>query len=272
MESINIYFQYLKTNIEGYQYLFLLENFLRGKIDEILTEKLGKNYFSLNTFYYIDNRNYRIDIYEKAFKRYERSIKIKSIIPSNEKIINYIDFKDISVIFKEKWNILKEFFPSGWDINHIESKLSSLEHIRNKIAHNRLLREIELQEIKVVFDYFLRNFENKTLERYLSQEIKESKNEEKNELIMILLEIQKKLKSVSKLNLNIDLILRKIKIVLSGKNNYVPSIENDVRLLLDDLEDYDNKPRIVGKRDELKLFIREKKLVERLNSLINLFE
>jgi hypothetical protein len=263
------YNKIIKNNIKGYKALFLLENYLRGKIDEILLNNYRSDYFTPKKYFFNDKKNNVIDIYEKAKKRFNRETKEKSINLNKEKLINFIDFNDIVLIFEKEWNILSKFFPNNWNLNLIKAKLSALEIIRNKIAHNRIIREIEYQEINTVFDYFLRNLDDSTIEQYLPFTLDDKKEKQIKTNIEGLEEILRNITKSVEIKDNFIKILLNTKRILRQKKEFISDSNDLLDNIVESLKKYSNLPRTLGKHTEIQSFVEKNKIKENLKIIID---
>lgn len=114
-----------KRMSEAYVILYCLENLLRDFIDKTLIKKIGKDY---EEKILIPN-DVRINIQNR------KNDEAKNLwLPSRgDKLVFYLDFKDLDIIIENNW---KEFKSSLPDTVWIKSKIQELYRIRNLIAHN----------------------------------------------------------------------------------------------------------------------------------------
>jgi hypothetical protein len=249
-------------NKEAYGMMFNLENLLRIKIDEVLNIIYNSNYFIKGKYILKINKNKR-DLFDSASKRKQLEVLDKVPNSNNTPLIYYIDFGNLAFIMSIEWEHLKGNFSGKWDMDKIKQVLSSLESIRNRIAHNRPIREIEFQEIKVAYDYFLRYLENLSIDDILSNPISN--------------------------NINVSLIKKKLnKILINIKNrdivddDWLNVLENGKKLLLsspqvvkniDELiklfTKYTKIPRITGSYLRINKYVNENKVEEKLNFILN---
>jgi hypothetical protein len=124
--NINI----LKENIEGYKFMFIIENSLRELIIDIMQKKFGPKWYKSRIPGDINAK------YINAINC-EKKIKWQNLVPHHP--IYYIDFPDLKkiIIQKNNWDeIFKRMFGNKeWLIG----LFNELEFIRNIIAHNRNL-------------------------------------------------------------------------------------------------------------------------------------
>lgn len=108
-----------------YVYLYCIENMIRRFIETVAKKRYGESYMedlSLN------NR-----IRNKIKRRKKQEEDNKWIGHSRGSDIFYLDFKELSNIFQNNWQLFKSFFPNQeW----ITTKINDLAEIRNFIAHN----------------------------------------------------------------------------------------------------------------------------------------
>lgn len=133
-----------KTNVDIFALLYQIE--------------VGLREFIIGEFNKIDgckwyNKRLPGDIL-KNYKNgiiYERSSKCNQLIPHHP--IYYLDFPDLKKIIEKEDNwrdIFKNVFGNRKDI--IIGELTSLEFIRNKIAHNRKTHEMDFEIIKSAYN------------------------------------------------------------------------------------------------------------------------
>lgn len=108
-----------------YVYLYCIENMIRRFIETIAKKRYGGSYMedlSLN------NR-----IRNKIKRRKKQEEDNKWVGYSRGSDIFYLDFKELSNIFQNNWQLFEPFFPTQeW----ITTKINDLAEIRNFIAHN----------------------------------------------------------------------------------------------------------------------------------------
>ena len=130
----------------GYRSLFYIENTLRELIIEELSERFGQQWYKSRL---------PADALEsyKSGLNYERKHSWRGFISFHP--IYYIDFPLLraTIIRKNNWN---EVFSSIFENKeHISAELSSIEPIRNAIAHNRIIGDSDLLKIESVQEYLI---------------------------------------------------------------------------------------------------------------------
>ncbi len=67
--------------------------------------------------------------------------------------IFYLDFKDLSLIIKNNWEIFENYFPTE---EFIISKLTDMANCRNLIDYNSFVGDIEKNLVKSYYDVILK--------------------------------------------------------------------------------------------------------------------
>jgi hypothetical protein len=130
-------------NFTAYETLFSIETLLREFIIESLTESIGPKWYKQLS-------NDLLDKY-KAAQKIETSSYWKSHICHHP--IYYLDFPDLHKIIIRRDNWRNVFSATFHKEEVISGHLVSLEPIRNKIAHNRLISKFDLAEINHCHQY-----------------------------------------------------------------------------------------------------------------------
>ncbi|MDI3320778.1 Swt1 family HEPN domain-containing protein [Pinibacter soli] len=117
-----------KKMAELYIILHCLENSVRNFIDDVLTKKLGPNWWDTA-------KNAEL---EKKFKeRKEKEAKSKWLSPRGKaSALFYIDWGDLVKIIRKFENDFKPYID---EMKFVELRLEELEKVRNIIAHNGVL-------------------------------------------------------------------------------------------------------------------------------------
>lgn len=233
-----------RINLEAYNLLFNLENYLRFHIHKKLIEKSGLNYFDKNK-YISKKRTSENDLYEEAMKRYEKEKKLK--IPNVEvPLIYYLDFIDLSFIIEKEWSIFKKYFPGEINYTNIKNKLYDISIIRNRIAHNRIIRKVDYNYIEIVYDIFLRNFDEKCIENIVP--FKEGEFDKKlDNLYNRLDEICGKINKMKILKENENGIITDLKNIIYFLPNIDDNSMSDINKLITLIDKYYHFDRIRGK-------------------------
>jgi len=140
-----------KEMTEAYLYLYCVENSLR-----LFIEKISIKYFGMD---YFDKLQLNSDIRNRLLTRKEEESKNKWKRIRGNSDIFYLDFKDLSTIIRNNWNLFSKFFPEQ---NWIESKITELAQCRNLIAHNSYLENHEKDVIRINFNSILRQIGSAT--------------------------------------------------------------------------------------------------------------
>lgn len=128
-----------KENIISYQYLYEIEIALRELIICCLQDLHGPKWYKSCLPSDV------LDKYKKGIQS-EQSIKWSNFIPHHP--IYYIDFPDLKKIIQKRdnWNsVFKEIFRRE---EIFSSSVTEIEFIRNKIAHNRIISNNDLNILK----------------------------------------------------------------------------------------------------------------------------
>jgi hypothetical protein len=139
----------METNTVAYKLLFTIENVLRELCIDQLTKIYGEKW-------------YKSQLSPTAFQKFEDGLKYDRLYLSLSYIsfhpVYYLDFSDLreTMIRKDNWrNAFEEIFGTKYR-DLINSSLSQLEPIQNKIAHNRTVLGHEV----VVLGKFSGDLEN----------------------------------------------------------------------------------------------------------------
>ncbi|MCM3358134.1 Swt1 family HEPN domain-containing protein [Psychrobacillus sp. MER TA 171] len=133
---------------ETYTYLYLVENSLRLFIENVAKESFGEEYFEKLTI----SSSLRNTITSRKIK--EQNQKWLSVRGGND--LFYLDFKDISTLINNNWNLFKEYFPSQ---EFISQKITEMADCRNLIAHNSFVSKDERDLMKVYYNSILKQIE-----------------------------------------------------------------------------------------------------------------
>jgi hypothetical protein len=134
-----------EKNLKIYRRIYTIEIVLRELIISALGEVRGE-------LWHIDMLP--PDILRKYLnaKEYEEAENWNQLVPHHP--IYYIDFSHLRIIIeaKKNWNaVFKGIFKKS--LNGVQSRLSALEPIRNKIAHNRLTSDKDFEVVEVTFEW-----------------------------------------------------------------------------------------------------------------------
>lgn len=130
---------------EFYTYLYSVENSIRLFIIKLSKEKYGEDYF----------KKLAIPSYQKKTieERKENAKMNKWLSVRDSSDIFYLDFKDLSSIIKNNWEIFENYFPTQ---EFITSKLTDMANCRNLIAHNSFVGDTERNLVKSYYDVILK--------------------------------------------------------------------------------------------------------------------
>ncbi len=134
---------------ETYIYMYAIENTLRIFIENVCLKKYGEDYLSkINLTKPVVNKinNRKTDILDKKWLSLKRSSDIY-----------LLDFVELGLIIKVNWNDFKEYFPSQ---DFIIPKIDEIADVRNRIAHNSYIGEIERAMLKTYYNMILAQISN----------------------------------------------------------------------------------------------------------------
>lgn len=135
---------------EAYTYLYAVENSIRLFIENICIDSYGSDYFDkINV-----TSSMRRTIEER--KRDAKSKKWLSVRGNSN--LFYLDFKDLSSLIENNWEIFKNCFPSQ---EFITVKLKEMADCRNLIAHNSFINDTERNLIKTYYNVILKQISEK---------------------------------------------------------------------------------------------------------------
>ena len=130
-------------NIEAYEFLFIIEVFLRKIIHDRIIVPFENQL----------DQKIPSDLLEKWTPRREEEKNNKHCDFNDYNLIEYSDFSDLKMIFeKGKNNNLISDIISEENLKIITAKLHELDPIRKKIAHSRILSKKEFEIIKLYSD------------------------------------------------------------------------------------------------------------------------
>lgn len=125
---------------EVYLYLYAVENYLRLFIEKVCIQAHGDEYF--------DKLNIPNSIANAINARKQQEAKNQWISMRGDSELFYLDFKDLSILIQNNWDLFKAYFP---DQSWIASKIDELGNCRNSVAHNSFIGDHERDVIRVNF-------------------------------------------------------------------------------------------------------------------------
>lgn len=252
----------LVNNLEGYKLLYHLENLIREWLHKTLINNLGDNYFGKGVFI-IEIKLKPVDLFEIAKNRKDIDIKNKVVGVDKLPLIYFLDLWQLGEIITLKWNDLYSFFPGKWTEKELKSRFSMLNGPRNRIAHSQSIREVEVNLLKEMLDFFLRNISDKSIEQlesiYLQNIDKKSTKDKK-----CISEIISALKKSAKLPKGFETHISGMKVNNLQNKNFVDFIED----IENDLLKYDRKRDIIGGFDKAQKYIQTSGLLGKLEQLL----
>ena len=130
-----------KEMSQAYLYLYAVENYLRLFVEKVASQHYGTDYFA--------QLNVPNNVKTGISKRKELEAKNTWISVRGGSDLFYLDFKDISDLILNNWDLFKSYFP---DQSWISSKINELGNCRNLVAHNSFLGDHEKDVIRVYFN------------------------------------------------------------------------------------------------------------------------
>lgn len=123
-----------------YMAFFCFENSVRDLITERLKERIGVRWW---------NKCVSKKLRENVIKRKGTDSKNKWHAPRASENIAYTDFGDMANIICNNWSHFEDLFPSQeW----VKTRSSDLEQSRNAIAHNNVLKERDINRIRMYLE------------------------------------------------------------------------------------------------------------------------
>lgn len=137
--STSAYDRSLQRNCAAYQLIFEIENFLREQAAHLLIEEFGQKWLK---------QGIPADIREKISNgiRYEKGTSWQKSRLHNP--LYYIDFPDLKKIIINGTNWRVKFEEIFLNKSNVDTSLTDVEAIRNKIAHNRIISDSELSILR----------------------------------------------------------------------------------------------------------------------------
>jgi hypothetical protein len=132
-----------RNNVIGFNYLFNIEIALREFIIEQMGIRIGSKWHKTNL---------PGDLLQKfrAAREYEHSMRWLNVVPHHQ--VYYLDFSDLRKIIDQKNNWAQVFEPIFIQKTVTTESLFEIEPIRNKIAHNRILSDVDLKCLDAVYN------------------------------------------------------------------------------------------------------------------------
>jgi len=242
-----------KENIKIFCSIYCIETAIRELIIESLEKKFGSKWYKHRLPSDI------LEKYKNGLER-ERKIKFTSLIPHHP--IYYIDFSDLKKIILRQDNWRDGFINIFKNKDIINSALSELDCIRNKVAHNR---KVSIEDLKIVEGSLIKiskligynKFNNLTLRCTTSidiiERIKELKNESKEAFNSC-----KKFKKIDELK----------KWNLIGNEwwfdeTYLNCSLNNIKNFFNTIQEYINLPKVRGSGHIIEKWVNNSKINEK---------
>ena len=265
---------YKKINkqLKAYESIFLIENKLRVSMHNIMVQKIGPDYFNEKVFPEYEYTNVagskKINIRKSALERRGTERKYNIKLGYDYPYFWYLDFTLlISLIdvfwdeyFHEVFNTTKKFK------SDLLSRLNNIHPTRNAIAHNRYISDIDLHDLESILkilnisfnEHLLIGFEEIALNSFENLIIRLGKSlRDLNEIIgtgeYINREILRELKS------NFSALLSSF----DGEEEVICFTS-----LINLLYEYNKLPRKPGRGSEIKTFVQENDLTQKISFLI----
>lgn len=237
---------------------------LRIKLHQILNEAHGANYFTRGKYTFKNH-----DLYQIADKRKQKELREKIPRVMETPLIYYLDFWQLGKIMEQEWKRcdLVRHFPGDWSIGKIKEVFSSLDTVRNRIAHCRPIRDIELKEIEVAYEYFARYLGGICIDDLIEepQGIPEAATEKQVEDFHGLYAAVKKRDPLPNRWTN---TLQKLNELVFHQIDDQGQLASKLDHLADLLDKYDTIPRIVGSLDEINRFVNTQNIIPIFEELI----
>lgn len=256
----------LDNNLNGYKYLFHLENLLREWLDKKLKNKYGKNYFNKNVFNIKKMKNGQhntIDLYEIAEKRKSDDIRDKVVGADKLPLIYFLDLWHLGKIIELKWdNFFEHDFSNYFTKFEIKSRFNMLNGPRNLIAHSHSIREVQVGFLKETLDFFSRNISNKSIEQLENIYLENFDNGSND--VEFVHEIYTALINSDELPKDFEVYISKMKVNRLYDSSIKDLIKNIEKLLLK----YNKKRKLIGGFEKAKIFTKSSKILVKLKQLI----
>lgn len=111
-----------------YARLWQLEKWLREMVYIELKSKKGRNWIK----------------FDKTKSKYEEDKKLRHMPTADQSPLSYLTFSELTKLIKNNWNLFSVYLPP---LNLWEAKLEEIVHIRNRIAHYRLVHIDDLDRL-----------------------------------------------------------------------------------------------------------------------------
>lgn len=267
----------LNRQTEAYIRMFTIENLLRVGMHNCLVKTKGAHYFVEKNFpefnYNLDGNLIHIDtikIVNTARSKKSEEIKFKVKLGYEYHYLWYLDFIHLLMILDRFWtvyfldmfinpkNIRSEFIQRGF----------KLSHVRNAIAHNRYISDIEFNDLNSFYEIVKVVIKEEHLLNY-EDLVYNSLEELRISFIQSSIEISEQVKNGK--------VISKV-VLRNWRNLYgtLQPLENFMKLeklfdeVYDSIQQYNKVlPRKPGRMDEINNFVNENKLIEKINLLIS---
>jgi len=134
-----------KEMADAYLYLYAVENYLRLFIERVAESRYGVSYFG--------SLKIPANVKNGIAVRKDAESKNRWISVRGGSELFYLDFKELTDIILNNWELFKPYFP---DQSWIASKIAELGNCRNLVAHNSFLGDHERNVIRVNFNSIIR--------------------------------------------------------------------------------------------------------------------
>ncbi len=266
---------YIITSInkqaKAYSVMFNIENILRVAMHNIMVQKIGIEYFNINIFPEYEYRELagdkKINVIMKAKER-KKSEKIYNLNLGYD--YNYFWYLDYNIlislleIFGNKY--FNELFKNSKSKSDIILRLKNAAPIRNKIAHNRYISNIDLNDLESLSIILNNGLNNTYLHNYNELAL--------NSLEELLSTFKSSFCNILDIIKNKRIIqhdmLRKLKSTFSAilEVNEIKKTKNDFEEILKIIESYNKLPRKPGRGKEIFDFIHQNGLIDKINLLL----
>ena len=261
----------LEKQVRAYESIFLIENTMRVAMHNILVKKIGVDYFKEDIFPTFKYEMFKkdINILQVSKERKGTEKRYNLSLGYNYPKIWYLDYSILLAVLDNFWDsYFSEILikPKKYK-KEILTRLNNISHIRNAIAHNRYISNVDSSDLdsllKIMNSYinkdYIENFERIALNKFekisvevlnLAEEILGLINQKE----FVSRKVINDFKSTFSLYISIC------------ENKFITELFQDV---IDNILEYDKLPWKPGSAKIIGEFLRDNSLKEKISSFID---
>lgn len=251
-----------ERNLEAYTLLFQIENALRECIIAALNQAVGGLWHK---------ERLPPDVLEKYRDgvAYERKCRWVHLAPHHP--LYYVDFPDLRKVIESERNWREAFAPIFSRKDILAASLSEVEVVRNRVAHNRILMDDDVQIVRAAHQAIRQSMGNTRFDQLvlISAEVPAIRER----LLCLRRAIQTACQSCSEcaiLNIREEMVRYSEQWWLTG--DYLGEDVSEIHSLLTDLVDYTDLPRSRGVGYRIEAWVAARNIESRCATCIETIE